>query len=75
MILYVFVGSTILMEFLYFLKIDVLKILVLLGTFALAMSFAGNDLVNFIGRSRRASSLSGILPPTAQTPPRSSCHP
>ncbi len=49
MILYVFVGSTILMEFLYFLKIDVLKILVLLGTFALAMSFAGNDLVNFIG--------------------------
>lgn len=29
--------------------IDILKILVLVGTFALAMAFAGNDLVNFIG--------------------------
>jgi hypothetical protein len=30
-------------------KINVLKIVVLTGTFALAMAFAGNDLVNFIG--------------------------
>jgi len=30
-------------------KVNTLKIIVLLGTFALAMSFAGNDLVNFIG--------------------------
>lgn len=30
-------------------KINILKIVVLAGTFALAMSFAGNDLVNFIG--------------------------
>jgi len=30
-------------------KINVLKVVVLLGTFALAMAFAGNDLVNFIG--------------------------
>ena len=30
-------------------KIDILKPIVLVGTFALAMSFAGNDLVNFIG--------------------------
>ncbi|MDO9512744.1 MAG: inorganic phosphate transporter [Bacteroidales bacterium] len=30
-------------------KINVLKITVLVGTFALAMAFAGNDLVNFIG--------------------------
>lgn len=30
-------------------KVNVLKIIVLLGTFALAMAFAGNDLVNFIG--------------------------
>jgi len=30
-------------------KVDVLKIIVLVGTFALAMAFAGNDLVNFIG--------------------------
>lgn len=30
-------------------KVNVLKITVLMGTFALAMAFAGNDLVNFIG--------------------------
>ncbi|MBS2211061.1 inorganic phosphate transporter [Carboxylicivirga mesophila] len=30
-------------------KVDILKIIVLTGTFALAMAFAGNDLVNFIG--------------------------
>ena len=30
-------------------RINPLKVIVLLGTFALAMSFAGNDLVNFIG--------------------------
>jgi phosphate/sulfate permease len=30
-------------------KVDILKVLVLVGTFALAMAFAGNDLVNFIG--------------------------
>ncbi len=30
-------------------KIDILKVIVLVGTFALAMAFAGNDLVNFIG--------------------------
>ncbi|MGD9075299.1 MAG: inorganic phosphate transporter [Desulfobacteraceae bacterium] len=32
-----------------FTKINVLKPIVLIGTFALAMAFAGNDLVNFIG--------------------------
>ena len=32
-------------------KINPLKIVVLLGTFSLAMAFAGNDLVNFIGVS------------------------
>ena len=31
------------------LKLPVLKFVVLLGTFALAMAFAGNDLVNFVG--------------------------
>ena len=30
-------------------KINILKMIVLVGTFALAMAFAGNDLVNFIG--------------------------
>lgn len=37
--------STILSAF----KIPVLKFVVLLGTFSLAMAFAGNDLVNFVG--------------------------
>lgn len=31
------------------LKINILKIVVLIGTFSLAMAFAANDLVNFIG--------------------------
>ena len=45
-----FVGWTILMQLLYWLfKINILKVIVLVGTFALAMAFAGNDLVNFIG--------------------------
>lgn len=35
--------------FISFTKINVLKIIVMIGTFALAMAFAGNDLVNFIG--------------------------
>ncbi len=30
-------------------RFDILKFIVLIGTFALAMAFAGNDLVNFIG--------------------------
>ncbi len=40
---------TVLMQLLHILKINVLKVVVLMGTFALAMAFAGNDLVNFIG--------------------------
>jgi phosphate/sulfate permease len=32
-----------------FFKINILRFVVLFGTFALAMAFAGNDLVNFIG--------------------------
>ncbi len=44
-----FVFFTILMQILHFLKVNVLKLVVLIGTFALAMAFAGNDLVNFIG--------------------------
>ncbi len=41
---------TLLMQFLMWIaKVDILKIVVLAGTFALAMAFAGNDLVNFIG--------------------------
>ncbi len=45
-----FLGWTILFQLLIlFTKINILKITVLVGTFALAMAFAGNDLVNFIG--------------------------
>ena len=43
------VFFTILMQILHFLKVNVFKVIVLIGTFALAMAFAGNDLVNFIG--------------------------
>lgn len=43
------IGSTVLMQTLHALKVNVLKTIVLMGTFALAMAFAGNDLVNFIG--------------------------
>ncbi len=32
-----------------FFKLNILKFIVLLGTFSLALAFAGNDLVNFIG--------------------------
>ncbi len=43
-------GSTIIFQILYWLfKINILKIIVMAGTFSLAMAFAGNDLVNFIG--------------------------
>lgn len=49
-ILYSFIGWTILLQLLYWIiKLDILKMIVLVGTFALAMAFAGNDLVNFIG--------------------------
>ena len=40
---------SVLMTLLSAMKLPVLKFVVLLGTFALAMAFAGNDLVNFVG--------------------------
>ncbi len=40
---------SVLMTALSAMRLPVLKMVVLLGTFALAMAFAGNDLVNFIG--------------------------
>lgn len=40
---------TVLMQLLHIFGVNVLKVIVLMGTFALAMAFAGNDLVNFIG--------------------------
>lgn len=48
-----FLGSflfwSLLMQVLMAFRVNVLQIVVLFGTFSLAMAFAGNDLVNFIG--------------------------
>ena len=43
------VCCSILLAFLQMFRINILRINILLGTFALALAFAGNDLVNFIG--------------------------
>jgi len=46
----IFVVSTIILQLLISIfQINILKIVVLVGTFALAMAFAANDLMNFIG--------------------------
>jgi phosphate/sulfate permease len=45
-----FAGWTVLLQLMHWvLRLNILKMVVLVGTFALAMAFAGNDLVNFIG--------------------------
>ena len=44
-----FVASAVVMEFLHLCRVNIFKFTVLMGTFGLAMAFAGNDLVNFIG--------------------------
>jgi phosphate/sulfate permease len=45
-----FVGWTVILQVLMlFTRVNIFKIIVLVGTFSLAMAFAGNDLVNFIG--------------------------
>lgn len=49
LLIYTFIGSTIVMEVLHLCRVDIFKFVVLMGTFGLAMAFAGNDLVNFIG--------------------------
>lgn len=43
------VGWTLFLQLLMFFRINIFKIVILAGTFALAFAFAGNDLVNFIG--------------------------
>lgn len=49
-LLYTMAGWTVIMAILqHIFKVNILKIIVLSGTAALAMAFAGNDLVNFIG--------------------------
>ncbi len=49
-LIYSFVGwSAIMAVFQHLLKANILKFIILMGTAALALAFAGNDLVNFIG--------------------------
>lgn len=49
-LLMAFIASAIILQtVLLFTRCNILKPIVLIGTFALAMSFAANDLVNFIG--------------------------
>ena len=49
LLIYTFIGSAIVMQFMHLVGVNIFKFVVLMGTFALAMAFAGNDLVNFIG--------------------------
>ncbi len=42
-------ASSVLLKVLELLRVNTLKFTILAGTFALALAFAGNDLVNFIG--------------------------
>ena len=62
------VFTLISMALMQFLKLNIYKIIIVVGTFALAVAFAGNDLVNFIGvpiaafNSYEAWSISNILP-------------
>ena len=48
-LLMIFGISVVLLQILLVFKVNILKPIVLIGTFALAMAFAANDLVNFIG--------------------------
>ncbi len=43
------VGCTLILFFLQIFRVNILRITILAGTFSLALAFAGNDLVNFIG--------------------------
>ena len=43
------VGCSLLLFFLQLFRVNILRVNILAGTFALALAFAGNDLVNFIG--------------------------
>ena len=44
-----FIGLSILGQILVLCKVNVFRVIILAGTFSLAFSFAGNDLVNFVG--------------------------
>lgn len=54
--------------FIAFLKTNIYKLVILVGTFALALAFAGNDLVNFIGPSIGAfQAYSDFMDPAVNT--------
>ena len=46
-----FVSFTVLSQLLHILRVNMLKVIIACGTFSLALAFAGNDLVNFVGVS------------------------
>ena len=48
-LLILWAGSSVLLWILQRLKVNILRVSILAGTFSLALAFAGNDLVNFIG--------------------------
>lgn len=50
LLIFTFIGITAFLQLLISVfRVNILKIIILVGTFSLAMAFAGNDLVNFIG--------------------------
>ncbi len=49
MVLIFIVSSMVFQSLVCFFRVNILKPIILVGTFALAMAFAANDLVNFIG--------------------------
>ena len=48
-LLILWVGSSVVLWILQRFKVNILRVSILAGTFSLALAFAGNDLVNFIG--------------------------
>ena len=48
-LLILWAGSSVLLWVLQRFKVNILRVAILAGTFSLALAFAGNDLVNFIG--------------------------
>ena len=48
-LLILWIGSSLLLWILQRCKVNILRVSILAGTFSLALAFAGNDLVNFIG--------------------------
>lgn len=49
LLVFMFIGFFLLCHLLHAIKVNVLKLVIAFGTFSLALAFAGNDLVNFVG--------------------------